>query len=86
MDNWFDFSDDNNPISGYDDNWDMFRLKASVWTSVDVGDNITGYVKLTDQNYGEGVATDFGDDNTTNDVFIDNAYIDAKKRTRSYQP
>ena len=78
MDNWFDFSDNGNPISGYDDEWDMFRLKASLWTSVDVGDNITGYVKLTDQNYGENVATDFFDDNTTNHVFIDNAYIDAK--------
>lgn len=76
FDNVWDFND-----AGGIDEWDVFRLKASVWTSVDVGDNITAYVKLTNQNYGEGVTGAEGKtevDNVSNKVFLDNAYIDAK--------
>jgi hypothetical protein len=78
MDNWADFNDD----GAYDDEMDMFRLRASLFAGVDVGDNVTGYIRITDQNYGEGVAVaegkDAWDDHTSNDVFIENAYIDVK--------
>jgi hypothetical protein len=78
MDNWADFNDNGT----YDDEMDMFRLRASLFSSVDVGDKITGYIRITDQNYGEGVGKaegkDAWDDHTSNDVFVENAYIDAK--------
>ena len=85
MDNWANFADDDflaGAPSAYDDEMDMFRLKASVFVSADVGDNITGFIQLTDQNYGEGVGkaegNDAWNDHTSNDVFIENAYIDVK--------
>jgi hypothetical protein len=58
------------------DEWDVFRTKGSVFTGVDVGDNVTAFVQLTNQTWGEGVS-DFKD-NESNKVFLDNAYIEAK--------
>ena len=77
IENFFDFNDNTLPVD-VDNNYDAFRLKASVFTKVDVGDNITGFVQLTDQNYGENNTDDWEDDNKTNHVFIDNAYIKVK--------
>ena len=54
LENPFDFQSDGafGPFDADWDNYSVFRLKASVFTSIDVGDNVTGYVKLTNQNYG----------------------------------
>ncbi|MFO7965288.1 MAG: alginate export family protein [Desulfobacterales bacterium] len=72
------------------DEWDVFRLKASLWTRVNLGDNVSAFIQLTDQTYGEGVVQfDAGrnalgerdvweEDNKSNKIFLDNAYIDAK--------
>ncbi|MBU4316786.1 MAG: alginate export family protein [Proteobacteria bacterium] len=70
------------------DDWNAFRLRGSLFTSMDVGDNVSGYIRITDQNYGEGVTyspkmagagTDkWEEDNKSNKVFLENAYIDAK--------
>lgn len=83
LENPFDFQSDGTfgPFDADWDNYSVFRLKASVFTSIDVGDNVTGYVKLTNQNYGEGVTGAEGTteiDNTSNKVFLDNAYINVK--------
>ena len=55
------------------DSWDVFRLKTSLTASVDVGDKVTGLIRLTNQTYGEGIS-DAGD-NISNKVFVDNAFI-----------
>jgi hypothetical protein len=77
----------NNDSRDFDD-WSAFRLRGSLFTAVDVGDNVSGYIRITDQNYGEGVTyspkmaatgTDkWEEDNKSNKVFLENAYIDAK--------
>ncbi len=76
LDNFWDFNND----SGIDE-WDVFRFKTSLFTKVDVGDNVTGFIKLTNQNYGEGVTGAEGKtevDNVSDKFFVDNAYIDVK--------
>ena len=72
LNNFFDFNDDNDF-----DNWNVFRSKTSVWTKVDTGHDVTGFIKFTNQHYGEGV--DWYKDNKSNKVFVDNAYINANK-------
>ncbi len=71
LQNFLDLDDD-----GDGDNWDVFRHKTSIWLSADASEKVSGYVKLSNQNYGEGIT--FADDNNSNKVFVDNAYIDVK--------
>ncbi len=71
LENMWDYDTDANA-----DEWDVFRIKGSVFTGIDVGDNITAFVQLTNQTWGEGVS-DYKD-NESNKVFLDNAYIEAK--------
>jgi hypothetical protein len=71
LENMWDY---NGSVKG--DKWDAFRIKGSVFTGIDLGDNITGFVQFTNQTWGEGVS-DFKD-NASNKVFLDNAYIEAK--------
>ena len=87
LNNFFDFNSNGwDPVAktGYDDEWSMFRVKGSVFTSVDMGDNVTGYVQFTNQTFGENVweseakAFNSPEDNISNKVFLDNAYIDVK--------
>ena len=75
MNNFWTFDDD----IRYDD-YSTYRLKTSVFASADVGDNVTGYIRLTNQTYGEGLEGAEGrlGDNYDNKVFVDNAYIDIK--------
>jgi len=58
------------------DNWNTYRLRTSIHFKVTPSDNISGFLKLTNQTYGNGVS-DAGD-NQSNKVFIDNAYITVK--------
>lgn len=77
MDNFWDFNRTN-----HTDNWEMFRLYSSVFGSVDLGDNVLGYIQLSNQTYGEGDYTNIryeAQDNSSNKVFVDNAYIDINK-------
>lgn len=55
------------------DNWSVFRLKTSLYVSMALDEDVTGYVRISNQNYGEGVSYD--KDNASNKTFVDNAYI-----------
>jgi len=71
--NVWDFDDDTDT-----DNISTFRHKTSLFLNVKADENITGYIKLSNQNYGESGASakDFYEDNRSNKIFVDNAYID----------
>ena len=60
------------------DNWNVFRLKASLWAKAQISDDVTGFVKITDQTWGEGVAVAVPTDNLGNKMFLDNAYIQVR--------
>jgi len=81
-DNFFRFDDDFKA-----DQWQAFRFKTSIYVSADVSDSVTGYIRITNQTWGEGVTyqtslnplTDrWEEDNKSNKVFVDSAYIDIK--------
>ena len=86
--NFFDFNDD-----GEIDNWEVFRLRTRLYTKASFGDNISGFVRIANQTYGENIGepetaqkeadfpVDFDNyeaDNKSNKVFVDNAYITVK--------
>jgi len=62
------------------DNWNMYRLRTSIHFKATPSDTISGFLKLTNQTYGNGVTNKYGQefDNMSNKVFIDNAYITVK--------
>jgi len=65
------------------DNWSVFRHRTSINLSVELENNISGYIKIANQNYGEGLTRMSNDrweeDNKSNKIFVDNAYIDVNK-------
>jgi hypothetical protein len=65
-------SDDNWDV----DDWETFRLRTRIYAKANISDDISGFVRLANQTYGNGVS-DAGD-NTSNKVFVDNAYITVK--------
>ena len=71
MNNMWDF-DDNNDY----DNWETFRLRTRIFAKAKVSDDISGFVRLSNQTYGNGIS-DAGD-NTSNKIFVDNAFITVK--------
>lgn len=88
LQNFFDFNDD-----GDIDNWEVFRLRTRLYTKAKLGDNISGFVRIANQTYGENIGepetaqkeadfpVDFDNyesDNKSNKVFVDNAYITVK--------
>lgn len=78
LQNVWNFNDDMD-----NDNWDVFRHKTDIWLKVDPTEKVSGFIQLSNQNWGEGVsqedATNWEIDNMSNKVFIDNAYIDVKE-------
>lgn len=60
------------------DNWSVFRLRTQLKAGTELGDNVSGFIRLTNQNYSEGVTYDdeWEKDNESNKIFVDNAYID----------
>ncbi|KPA13673.1 conserved hypothetical protein, secreted [Candidatus Magnetomorum sp. HK-1] len=72
LNNMWDFNDD----TDYDD-WSVFRIKSSLSAKVNLGDGVTGHIQFTNQTYGEGISE--AEDNKSNKVFADNAYIEVKK-------
>lgn len=58
------------------DNWETYRLRTSIQFKATLSDDISGFVKLTNQTYGNGIS-DAGD-NTSNKVFVDNSYVTVK--------
>ena len=71
MQNMWDFNDDVDK-----DNWKTYRLRSSFQFKANVSENISGFLKLTNQTYGNGIS-DAGD-NVSNKVFVDNAFISVK--------
>jgi hypothetical protein len=75
--NFWNFADSGvDPVSGksYDgDDYETYRLRTRIFTKVSVADNVSGYVRFSNQTYGENVGTGV---NTDENVFADNAYID----------
>lgn len=82
--NFWDFNDDTNG-----DNWNVFRLRTRIRTKATLTDNVSGFIQISNQTYGEGVLTaenaaKFNPDkmsvwdgkNNNEDVFVDNAYLD----------
>ena len=66
------------------DNWSVFRLRSNIHVKADLGDNVTGFIQFANQNYGEGTTyasklDKWEADNTSDKVFVDNAYIDVNK-------
>ncbi len=68
LNNIWDFNDDTNF-----DNWETFRLRTRLHVKAKISDDISGFVQLANQTYGNGIS-DAGD-NTSNKIFVDNAYI-----------
>jgi hypothetical protein len=71
MSNMWDFNDNIDS-----DNWETFRLRTRIFAKAKVSDDISGFVRLANQTYGNGVSE--AADNTSNKVFVDNAYITVK--------
>ena len=80
----------NNDGADFDD-WSAFRIRGSLFAAMDVGENVSGYIRITDQNWGEGVTYSpkmmagdselidrWEEDNKSNKMFLENAYIDVK--------
>lgn len=80
--NFWDFNSKNDY-----DNWSVFRLRSNIHIKANMGDNVTGFIKFSNQNYGEGTtyasniskADRWEADNTSDKVFVENAYIDVNK-------
>ena len=72
MQNFWDFQAKNDY-----DNWSVFRLQSELHAKADVGDHVSAYVRFSNQNYGEGVSV--ANTNTSDKVFVENAYIDVNK-------
>ena len=70
MNNFFTYNDN----VKYD-RYSTFRLKSSIFASANLGDGVSGYVRFTNQTYGEGVGSG---DNMDNKVFVENAFVDVK--------
>ena len=68
LQNFWDFDNDVDS-----DNWSVIRHKTSVHAGLDLGDGISGFVKITNQNWGNGVTP-----SDNNDLFVDNAWINVK--------
>jgi len=72
--NFWDFNSDNNF-----DQWNAFRVKGSLTAKVQATDDVTAVITVTDQNWGEGLTyTKTEMDNTSNKMFLDNAYINIR--------
>jgi hypothetical protein len=75
VDNIRDFDGNND-----NDHWNVFRILGSLKATVKATDDVTAVIKVTNQNYGNGVATKYGQEltNISDKVFLDNAYINAQ--------
>ena len=68
MQNMFFMDDDNHA-----DSYSVFRYRADLQADVTMNRGITGRIRLRNQNFGEGLS--FSEDNKSNKVFLDQAWI-----------
>ena len=68
-------------MKNYMDSWNVFRHRTNLFVSAELDKNIIGYIKIANQNFGEGVTQEknWEEDNKSNKIFIDNAYININK-------
>jgi len=78
--NFLDFSDSSNA-----DEWSLFRIRTRVFVSASLDNGVSAYVRIANQNYGEGVTglpsdgDKWEEENKSNKFFVDAAYIDVKE-------
>ena len=79
LNNFLDFADSNNA-----DEWSLFRVRTRVFVSAVLDNGVSAYVRIANQNYGEGVTAlpsdgdKWEEENKSNKFFVDAAYIDVK--------
>lgn len=74
FENFWDFNDDTD-----NDDFQTFRLRTRLYTKATLSDGVSGFVRIANQTYGEGVYNGGPDSKNAEDkVFVDNAYIDVK--------
>ncbi len=80
MENMWSFNDDADF-----DNWSVFRLMTSLHAGMALSDDVGVFVQIANQNYSEGVTYNsavvdrWEEDNNSNKIFVDNAYIDVNR-------
>jgi hypothetical protein len=70
LNNMWDSNDDNDF-----DNWETFRLHTRLYAKATISDDISGFILLGNQTYGNGVGET---DNVGNKVFVENSYLTVK--------
>ncbi|MDO9263514.1 MAG: alginate export family protein [Desulfosalsimonadaceae bacterium] len=60
------------------DNWETFRLHTKINAKATVSDDISGFIQLANQTWGNGVTPGNDMDNAGNKIFVDNAYLTVK--------
>jgi hypothetical protein len=79
LNNFLDFADSNNS-----DQWSVFRQRTRVYVSAALENGVSAYVRIGNQNYGEGVTAlpsdedKWEEENKSNKFFVDAAYVDVK--------
>ncbi len=61
------------------DHWAVFRQRARLFCRVELEQGVVGFLRVANQNWGEGVtaAAQWEEDNKSNKLFVDAAWIDA---------
>ena len=60
------------------DNWNTFRLHTKFNAKATLSDDISAFIQLSNQTYGNGVAPGNDGDNLGNKIFVDNSYLTVK--------
>ncbi len=65
------------------DYWSVLRNRTSIHLTAEMENHISGFIKITNQNYGEGITRQkvdqWEEDNKSNKIFMDNVYININK-------
>jgi hypothetical protein len=63
------------------DHWSLLRLRTRVSVRAELEDGVRGYVRLANQNYGEGVTTanEWEEDNKSSKLFVDAAWLEVER-------
>jgi len=73
LNNMWDCNDDND-----NDNWDDFRLHTRITAKATISDDVSGFIKLGNQTWGNGITPGNDQDNLGNKVFVENSYLTVK--------
>ncbi|MDA8405208.1 MAG: alginate export family protein [Desulfobacteraceae bacterium] len=70
LNNFLDFNDSNKA-----DDWNTFRLHTKVNAKATISDDISGFIQLANQTWGNGVAPGNDLEGVGDKIFVDNAYL-----------